>query len=862
MAFNLDAALRLFVDVKGENNIRRFGLSLEGLQGQVKNTAASLISLNGALAAIGGGAVLSKIFGDTATLQAQTKSIEVLTGSAEKAAEIVQQLRVFAGATPFESVELIETAKRLNAFGVEADKVVETTRRLGDVAGATGANLGELATAYGQVVAKGRLQGEELLQFQERGVALADELRKMYNLSREDFTKALESGRISAEAVTVALQRLTDQGGKYAGGAIAQSDTLNGKLSTLLDGVTSLSQALGQVLEPAFKAVLNVAISAVGAVESAIRSLVTGFQNAYRESDLFRGVLNGLIGALTTIAALQVFSAFIAGARAAITITGTLIKALKALTAANLLAGIAGFFKSKPGLIAALVAGLGVGIDAAFNDGQLVKAIASGLDRALSSVFDNLGASVPSLAGLPQLGTAGAVPDLLAERGAAERAEREREQARRKAEADAKRAATLQERRNALERKGAETLQSLRDRVNGLSQAYAGVGATGVDALQNKLGEALMGNSKTVRALTLDYVEFVREVQKLGGEVTPELTAQFRELINQVGQGGEKLANAEFVQGLKELLPALSDYKQQIAELQQLEENRKAGIEGLTELQRLNMQIQMLGLDVLAQTNEELRKYIEQLREAAGQVDKLGQKGTATFGENFKKAFQDAYKSAIDLGTQLGGTLVSGIDGLTSAIVEFAATGKAAFKELAASILKDLGAIFIKAALFKAIGAAFPGLKIGMAATGGTTGPLSTVPVKQYATGGIAKSPQMSIYGERGPEAFVPLPDGRSIPVKLRGNARSDALNRYQPVPGSSQVGPDGQPMAAGDAAAGGGIIDVRYTVERINNVEYVTAEQFRSGMRQAAKEGAARGEQQTLRRLQTSASTRKRVGV
>ena len=118
----------------------------------------------------------------------------------------------------------------MQAFGVEADKVVKTTKRLADVSGATGAELQGLVTAYGQVQAKGRLQGEELLQFQERGVALQEELRKMYGLSGDEFQKALSKGRISAEAVEVAITRLTSAGGKYANGAIAQSDTLSGKI--------------------------------------------------------------------------------------------------------------------------------------------------------------------------------------------------------------------------------------------------------------------------------------------------------------------------------------------------------------------------------------------------------------------------------------------------------------------------------------------------------------------------------------------------------------------------------------------------------------------------------------------------------
>jgi tape measure domain-containing protein len=57
------------------------------------------------------------------------------------------------------------------------EQVVDVTKRLADVAGATGADLGGIATAFGQIQAKGRLQGEELLQLQERGVALQDELQ-------------------------------------------------------------------------------------------------------------------------------------------------------------------------------------------------------------------------------------------------------------------------------------------------------------------------------------------------------------------------------------------------------------------------------------------------------------------------------------------------------------------------------------------------------------------------------------------------------------------------------------------------------------------------------------------------------------
>jgi tape measure domain-containing protein len=210
------------------------------------------------------------VFVKTAELESQTRSLQVLTGSAEKAKQIIQDLQQLGAVTPFTSTELIDSAKRLQAFGVEADKVVETTKRLADVSGATGAELSGLVTAYGQVQAKGRLQGEELLQFQERGVALQTELRKMYGLSGEEFQKALEKGRIGSEAVEVAILRLTSVGGKYANGAIAQSDTLQGRLSTLQDGIDGLARGIGAALSPAIKAVLNEAIFAINLINQLI----------------------------------------------------------------------------------------------------------------------------------------------------------------------------------------------------------------------------------------------------------------------------------------------------------------------------------------------------------------------------------------------------------------------------------------------------------------------------------------------------------------------------------------------------------------------------------------------------------------
>lgn len=55
-------------------------------------------------------------------------------------------------------------------------------------------------------------------------------------------------------------------------------------------------------------------------------------------------------------------------------------------------------------------------------------------------------------------------------------------------------------------------------------------------------------------------------------------------------------------------------------------------------------------------------------------------------------------------------------------------------------------------------------------ADGGIMSNLGSMPLRKYAAGGIATSPQLAVFGEAGMnEAFVPLPDGRSIPVTMKG---------------------------------------------------------------------------------------------
>ena len=257
---------------KSNKSLRDTGKSAKTAQTGVKGLVGALKPLLAALAVVG---TARFVFVKTAELETQRKSLEVLTGSLEKTNKIIKELQDFGSVTPFTSSELIEQSKRLKAFGFETDELADSVKRLSDIAGATGADLSGIATAFGQIRAKGKLQQEENLQLLERGVDITTELKRITGLQGEEFESAMRKGKIGADLVNEAFLNLTDEGGAFFGGATAQADTLNGKLSTLIDTVETLARTVGDELGDEIKTVLDLGISAVNQITKLVERVGT-----------------------------------------------------------------------------------------------------------------------------------------------------------------------------------------------------------------------------------------------------------------------------------------------------------------------------------------------------------------------------------------------------------------------------------------------------------------------------------------------------------------------------------------------------------------------------------------------------------
>jgi lambda family phage tail tape measure protein len=420
-----------------------------------------------------------------------------------------------------------------------------------------------------------------------------------------------------------------------------------------------------------------------------------------------------------------------------------LIKALKGLTAANLLAGAAGFLKSKPGLIAALVGGLGVGIDAAFNQGKIVSGITRGISGALDQAFGAFGAMVPSVPNIPT--RQGGVLDVSGlDTGTANKVKKAKE---------------IQE-ITAEELQLSKLLNKAKIDGNTLQQAELEYGLSLLDIDKQKIG--------------------VRQRQKLEADAATKLLQAEIDYAKQLGSA--------IAQDFLKRQELQNNYNNTVEDLR-----IKAGLITGEELKRLEIdrELEAIMERIPGLTDEQIAK-LKQLIQASKDVKD-------SFGDTFGASLKEYYQQLTNFGAQVADSVKGAFQGLEDQLTSFVTTGKANFADLANSIIQDIARIAIRQAiiapLVKGVGGIF-GLKFadgGMFAQNG---------IQKFARGGIVDKPTLfpfangtGLMGEAGPEAILPLRRGRDgrLGVEAGGGAGGINVTVNVDATGTKAQGDDGR---------------------------------------------------------------------
>lgn len=174
----------------------------------------------------------------------QHVALRSILGDVQKADELFAQTQQLALQSPFKFGELNRDVKQLAAFGVEANDLYDTTKRLADIASGLGVSFERLGLAYGQVKARSWLDGKELRQFAYAGLPLLQKITDLYNsegkngrtnYTNSDVKKMISNREVSFEDVQKVLWKLTDEGGQFYNMQFVLSETLLGKWNKLID---------------------------------------------------------------------------------------------------------------------------------------------------------------------------------------------------------------------------------------------------------------------------------------------------------------------------------------------------------------------------------------------------------------------------------------------------------------------------------------------------------------------------------------------------------------------------------------------------------------------------------------------------
>ena len=174
-------------------------------------------------------------------MEKQHIALQSILGDMQNANTMFNQIKELALNSPFTFSELNRDVKQLAAYGVEYDKLYDTTKRLADMSSGLGVGFDRIALAFGQVQARGWLDGKELRQIAYAGIPLLEKLSEFYskqegrNVSTSEIKTRISNREVSFDDVKSIFWQMTDAGGQFYNMQQVLSETLLGRYNKLKD---------------------------------------------------------------------------------------------------------------------------------------------------------------------------------------------------------------------------------------------------------------------------------------------------------------------------------------------------------------------------------------------------------------------------------------------------------------------------------------------------------------------------------------------------------------------------------------------------------------------------------------------------
>lgn len=223
-----------------------------------------------------------------AQIEKYTTGFTNMLGSAEAAQQVMSQIQEDAAKTPFDVESLTKANQYLISAGENASYARSTIMALGDAVSATGGGndeLNRMSQNLQQIANTGKATAADIKQFAYAGIDVYGILADYTGKSTAEVQKMT----ISYDLLTQALQAASEEGGRYYNSMDTQSQTMNGRVSTLKDNVKQLAGLMTGDLS-----------SGIGVAIGKLNDMVVAAQEAYK-LDGWSGLIGEITGLTTVI---------------------------------------------------------------------------------------------------------------------------------------------------------------------------------------------------------------------------------------------------------------------------------------------------------------------------------------------------------------------------------------------------------------------------------------------------------------------------------------------------------------------------------------------------------------------------------
>ena len=267
-------AMRKSLDSIDSKNVRRVGDDLETVSKQskkatsgIKGFADKCNKMTGALSAIAAvqlGSVFTGMAGGIlnmgiASVQAAAQmrqyeiAFQTMLKSAEAGTQMLRDLQQFAAETPFDVPGVVSAGQQLMAFGFKAEEFIPMLTNLGDAASGLGLGtegVSRLAYALGQMQTSGKLNAQDMMQLTSAGISAWDMLAQAAGKTVAEMKDLCSKGAIDSKAaVQTIIAGMNDQ---FGGMMAKTSDEVAGLLANIEETAGNTSAAVGKYLTEAF----------------------------------------------------------------------------------------------------------------------------------------------------------------------------------------------------------------------------------------------------------------------------------------------------------------------------------------------------------------------------------------------------------------------------------------------------------------------------------------------------------------------------------------------------------------------------------------------------------------------------------